>query len=614
MGTTISGDTGVVFPDATTQSTAVTVATPFSINASAGAGAQLRLPEATANGVNYVAVKAADALAANVTFTLPTADGTSGQYLQTNGAGQLAFATVPATTPAGSTGQVQYNNAGAFGAIADGTSNQALISQGAGAAPTWGVPDMSGLQKLSSNLFTPTMAFSSAVSGTNNGQSYTLDADRTLYFTIDSTAGIVAFVYNRTTSTMGTPVSVRAGTIASVTSYQAVVISSSSVLLCSAITTDVQGVILSISGTTITVNSAATLTLAANINNGGIAVTQVGTSYVLYNGNLTGALGTALTVSGTTVTFGSTTVFGDINTNFRPMLYSIGSSRFAVVYGSAASTRIYVDTYSVSGTTITSVSSSNTGASTYSSAIYTSCLLSSGRLALIWLNNSTNTPHASIISFSGAGVATLASVQIATTPGLSTTLISPIGNQVLCCLSPASTNVLLNVLTDNAGTPTVGTPITFTAGTQPFRVKNTATGMWLYNPLALNILNVTISGNNPSIAGMFPVPISTNTSILAPAASSTYDDSIGVVGSTPQKPYGLTYLIAASGGAITLPSSGTSVAAYSFNGTSMKSYLFQAFSFVSLRESDDTFCVIRSVSNNSAANVLHIMERWKFVG
>ncbi len=93
MGTTISGDTGVVFPDATTQSTAVTVATPFSINASAGAGAQLRLPEATANGVNYVAVKAADALAGNVTWTLPTADGTSGQFLQTNGSGQLAFAT-----------------------------------------------------------------------------------------------------------------------------------------------------------------------------------------------------------------------------------------------------------------------------------------------------------------------------------------------------------------------------------------------------------------------------------------------------------------------------------------------------------------------------------------
>lgn len=41
------------------------------------------------------------------------------------------------TAPAGSTGQVQYNNAGAFGALSDGTSGQVLTSAGAGAAPTW---------------------------------------------------------------------------------------------------------------------------------------------------------------------------------------------------------------------------------------------------------------------------------------------------------------------------------------------------------------------------------------------------------------------------------------------------------------------------------------------
>ena len=140
MGTTISGDTGVVFPDATTQSTAVTVATPFSINASAGAGAQLRLPEATANGVNYVAVKAPDLLAGDVTWTLPTADGTNGQYLQTNGAGQLAFATVPATSPGGTTGQVQFNNAGVFGGISAGTAGQILTSNGVGSAPSFATP------------------------------------------------------------------------------------------------------------------------------------------------------------------------------------------------------------------------------------------------------------------------------------------------------------------------------------------------------------------------------------------------------------------------------------------------------------------------------------------
>lgn len=44
---------------------------------------------------------------------------------------------LPAASPAGSTGQVQYNNAGEFGALADGTAGQVLTSAGAGAAPTW---------------------------------------------------------------------------------------------------------------------------------------------------------------------------------------------------------------------------------------------------------------------------------------------------------------------------------------------------------------------------------------------------------------------------------------------------------------------------------------------
>ena len=96
MSTTINGDTGIIFPDASTQSKAVSQATPFAVTASAIAGAELQLPEATANGVNYVALKAPNTLAANTTFTLPAADGTNGQFLQTNGTGTLGFATAAA--------------------------------------------------------------------------------------------------------------------------------------------------------------------------------------------------------------------------------------------------------------------------------------------------------------------------------------------------------------------------------------------------------------------------------------------------------------------------------------------------------------------------------------
>lgn len=61
--------------------------------------------------------------------------GTVGQYLISNGTSPPTWAN--AATIAGSTGQLQYNNAGAFGAISSGTSGQVLSSGGSGAAPTW---------------------------------------------------------------------------------------------------------------------------------------------------------------------------------------------------------------------------------------------------------------------------------------------------------------------------------------------------------------------------------------------------------------------------------------------------------------------------------------------
>jgi len=139
MSTTISGDTGVTFPNASVQSVAVSQTTPFAVTASAIAGAEVQFPEATNNGVSYVALKGPNSLAANITFTLPIADGTNGQYLQTNGTGQLTFASV---SPGGTTGQVQVNNAGVFGAVASGTAGQVLTSNGSAVAPTFAAPPL----------------------------------------------------------------------------------------------------------------------------------------------------------------------------------------------------------------------------------------------------------------------------------------------------------------------------------------------------------------------------------------------------------------------------------------------------------------------------------------
>ena len=73
------------------------LATPLAVVGDATAGSEIRLPEDTDNGSNYVAIKAPNTLASNLTLTLPSADGSSGQVLQTNGSGVLSFAGVSAS-------------------------------------------------------------------------------------------------------------------------------------------------------------------------------------------------------------------------------------------------------------------------------------------------------------------------------------------------------------------------------------------------------------------------------------------------------------------------------------------------------------------------------------
>jgi hypothetical protein len=53
---------------------------------------EIRFRETTANGTNYVALKAPASVSSDLTFTLPETDGSSGQALVTNGSGVLSFA------------------------------------------------------------------------------------------------------------------------------------------------------------------------------------------------------------------------------------------------------------------------------------------------------------------------------------------------------------------------------------------------------------------------------------------------------------------------------------------------------------------------------------------
>ena len=73
-------------------------------NSGVGNTNQLRFLELAANGTNYVGFKGADNIASNVIWTLPSADGTSGQVLSTNGSGTLSWTTASSgsSIPSGS--------------------------------------------------------------------------------------------------------------------------------------------------------------------------------------------------------------------------------------------------------------------------------------------------------------------------------------------------------------------------------------------------------------------------------------------------------------------------------------------------------------------------------
>jgi hypothetical protein len=65
----------------------------YNFTGTADTAAEVRLFEDTDNGTNYVSFKAPSLIASNVAWTLPAADGTTGQVLQTNGSGTLSWAT-----------------------------------------------------------------------------------------------------------------------------------------------------------------------------------------------------------------------------------------------------------------------------------------------------------------------------------------------------------------------------------------------------------------------------------------------------------------------------------------------------------------------------------------
>ena len=91
-----------------------------------------------ADNSNYVSLKAGATVASNVSFTLPTADGTANQVLTTNGSGALSFATVSGGAAWQAVQTTNFTVTAKEGYFVNTSSNSTAITATLPSSPTLG--------------------------------------------------------------------------------------------------------------------------------------------------------------------------------------------------------------------------------------------------------------------------------------------------------------------------------------------------------------------------------------------------------------------------------------------------------------------------------------------
>jgi len=342
-----------------------------------------------------------------------------------------------------------------------------------------------------------------------------IGSSRELILGVGTSSNAYAVVYNKYTNTFGSPTLVRAATIS--TRSTAVLSAADQVLVVSCTsTTAFEAVTLTISGTTITVNTAATATLSANISAfaDGCGLIAVGSSFVTsYTVSGPAAQIRALSISGTTVTIGSAAV---LDGTAGGLIADGGSSKVIAV--STATTQIYTKPYTVSGATLSAGTGTNTDASPDTYTL--NKLFALGSYWCVLAKNTSIQVRGGIVTLSGT-TTTISWANLFTT-GSFTDAIVVGSNKVLALNDGTSNNA--NILTNTAGTASAGTAITLSAATTRACLYVDGTTAYVANDTSSNnysFSTVNCSGASPTATTLTTVSTSLSVSSLTSSASNS---------------------------------------------------------------------------------------------
>jgi hypothetical protein len=335
----------------------------------------------------------------------------------------------------------------------------------------------------------------------------TLDANRTCF--LFGGADCYAIVYDALTQTWGNATLV--GGMNTTVAFIGIFSATDQVLVVSNPTnnTTLAAQTLTISGTSVTVNAAVTVTLGGAVSSGMFGqIIAVGSSWVVsYGSQTTTSAIRAITVSGTVPTIGAESVLsGNLATGAN--LFASGSV-VRTVSASSAGSPIYAKPFTVSGSSLTAGTEVSVASTTSSS--FRAILNGNGNIVCQYINT---THYATIFKLTGTTEAA-SSVSLGTAPSNILTVTDYVAvtasKTAFVYSDPTSSNIwYANILTDTAGTASAGTEISrgllgavttvaglTASGTSARFALATAETSGVYVNLTLNC-----SGSSPSVSAL----------------------------------------------------------------------------------------------------------------